>query len=164
MQEARVVAETNALCRRSAAPPPAARRSKQQVRATQEAFGALSRALSRAAAYLPAGKDLNEARRARHALFAEESRHATGEPAGPDLRFEKLQLRIYRDEIALGLICDGQVALAARQTEQGLPKHRNRSTWSSTSLADRPRNRPRAREPGITVRYSTYLPDATNVV
>jgi hypothetical protein len=41
VQEARVVAETNALCRRSAALPPAARRSKQQIRATQEAFGAL---------------------------------------------------------------------------------------------------------------------------
>jgi hypothetical protein len=118
VQEARVVAETNALCRRSAALPPAARRSKQQMRATQETFGALSRALGKAAAYLPAGKDLNETRRARHALFAEESRHATGEPTGPDLRFEKLQLRIYRDEIALGLTCDGQVALAARQTER----------------------------------------------
>jgi hypothetical protein len=88
------------------------------MRATQEAFGALSRALGKAAAYLPAGKDLNETRRARHALFAEESRHPTGEPTGPDLRFEKLQLRIYRDEIALGLTCDGQVALAARQTER----------------------------------------------
>lgn len=122
VQEARVVAETNALCRRSAALPPAARRSKQQIRATQEAFGALSRALSKTAAYLPAGKDLNETRRARHALFAEESRQATGEPTGPDVRFEMLQLRIYRDEIALGLTCDGQVALAARQTEQEFAK------------------------------------------
>lgn len=34
--------------------------------------------------------------------------------------FVKLQLRIYRDELALGVTCDGQVALAARQTEKAV--------------------------------------------
>ena len=114
-QEARVVSEINALCRQWQALPVASRRSKQQIRATQEGLGALQRELSKTAAYLPAGKDLNEAHAARHALLHKRS---TGEPSGPNTRFEKVQLRIYHDEIALGVTCDGQVASAARQMER----------------------------------------------
>jgi hypothetical protein len=116
-QEARVVAEINALCRQWQALPVASRRSKQQIRATQEGLGALQRVLGKTAAYLPAGKDLNEAHAARHALLAEQNRHSTGEWSGPNTRFEKVQLRIYHDEIALGVTCGGQVALAAHQME-----------------------------------------------
>jgi hypothetical protein len=117
-QEARVVSEINALCRQWQALPVASRRTKQQVTATQEGLGALQRALSKAAAYLPAGKDLNEAHAARHALLTEQHKHSTGELSGPNTRFEKVQLRIYHDEIALGVTCDGQVASAARQMER----------------------------------------------
>jgi hypothetical protein len=84
------------------------------------------RAISRTAAYLPAARDLNEAHAARRALFAEACKrsHAgifTGSREFSD-RVDRLQLRIYDDELALGLTCAGQVALAARETAHVLAR------------------------------------------
>jgi hypothetical protein len=57
------------------------------------------------------------------ALYAEANRHfraGLARPANFDYRAGRIQLRIYRDELALGLTCNGQVALAARETEHVL--------------------------------------------
>lgn len=125
LQEARVIAETNAFCRHMSALPPVTRRSQQQIRAAQARLAAFSRTISKTAAYLPAGKDLNEAHVARRALFAEDRRRSQAELARPadfDLRVDRQQLRIYNDELALGLSCAGQVARAAHQTARQLAR------------------------------------------
>jgi hypothetical protein len=62
----------------------------------------------------------HEAHAARHALEVEEAKHArTGvaRPA-PDVRFDRLQLRIYDDELALGVSCAGNVARVAHETSR----------------------------------------------
>lgn len=115
-----MVAEANAYCDHLHEMPPVSRRSPQQTGVIQRRLASLSKALRNTAAYLPAGKDLNEAHAARHALQVEESKRAQAglaRPPGPDVRFERLQLRIYHDELALGLTCAGEVARAAHQTE-----------------------------------------------
>ncbi len=69
---------------------------------------ALQVALSRAAAYLPAGRDLNEAHAARRELYDEDARrsHAgLSRTAGIENHFRRLQLRIYSDLLALGVTC-----------------------------------------------------------
>jgi hypothetical protein len=115
--EARVVSETNAFCRHPYALPAAARRPEKETLAIQHRFHVLETALSRTAAYLPAGRDFNEAKAARRALFAEDSKrsHAGFSRRGDfDLRFDRLQLRIYSDELALGLTCAGLAPEARR--------------------------------------------------
>lgn len=117
-QEARLVSEVNAFCRHVSRLPAASRRSAQQTGVIQARFGAMSRALSKTAAYLPAGKGLNEAHAARRALMAEaHKRSHDGQLSASDFnkRCNRLQLRIYHDELALGLSCDGQIAARARE-------------------------------------------------
>jgi hypothetical protein len=43
-------------------------------------------------------------------------------PAAFERRFDRLQLRIYDDELALGLTCDGEIARAARARERALAR------------------------------------------
>jgi len=115
-EEARVVSEINAFCGQ-ASTLPVSSRTEQQVRAVQARSHALETALSRTAAYLPAGRDLNQAHAARRALFREEakrSRAGLGRRADFNVRFERLQLRIYDDEVALGVTCKGHIAAEAR--------------------------------------------------
>jgi hypothetical protein len=122
-REARVVAETNAFCQHVSTLPPVSRRSEQQIRAIQARFAALAKAVSMTAAYLPAGRDLNKAHAERRAVYADASkrfRAGLARPANFDYRAGRIQLRIYRDELTLGLTCNGQVALAARETEHVL--------------------------------------------
>lgn len=116
-QEARVVAEVNSVCQHELVLSRAVRRSERQTRVFQARLGALSSALRKTAAYLPAGKDLNEARAARHALEVEEAKRARvglKQPV-PDVPFNRLQLRIYDDELALGVTCAGSTARAAHE-------------------------------------------------
>lgn len=114
-QEARIVGETNAFCRRLDRRP-SAPRSRRQIRESQKRIATLLKELSRTAAYLPAGRDLNEAHAARRALIRGQSKRAAASPV-LDTRFMRLQLRIYRDELKLGVACGGEVARAAHQTE-----------------------------------------------
>ena len=84
--------------------------------------------MSKTAAYLPAGKDLNEAHAARRALMAEaRKRSNAGLSASSDFnkRFDRLQLRIFDDEITLGLTCAGQIAARAHETEQAIARSPN---------------------------------------
>ena len=110
------MAEINTFCRQWIALPSVSRRSEQQIRAIQARSAALLRALSETAAYLPAGRDLNDAHAARRAL------ERKGPPAGAagradfEMRFRRLQLRIYDDELALGVTCAGKVAREAHRT------------------------------------------------
>jgi hypothetical protein len=114
-EEARVVSETNAFCRHVSALPAVSRESQPQARAAQARFHALSVALSRTAAYLPAGRDLNEAHVARRALFVEASKHSgLSRPSDFNLRVDRLEPRIYDDELALGVTC-ADVAVEARR-------------------------------------------------
>jgi hypothetical protein len=117
VQEARVVAAVNGACRHELALPRPVRRSARQTNAFQARLAALSRALRKTAAYLPAGKDLDEARAARRALEAEEAKRTRAGLARPvpDVRFNRLQLRIYDDELALGVTCAGNVARGAHE-------------------------------------------------
>jgi len=115
-QEARVVAEINTFCRHMSALPSALRHSEQQSRTIQARSAALVRALSATAAYLPAGTDLNNARTARRALERQGPGAATAGRAEFDMRFRRLQRRIYDDELALGVTCAGKVAHAAQRT------------------------------------------------
>lgn len=122
VQEARVVAETNAFCRHLSTLPPVSRRSQQQIRTIQARAAALEKAIGKTAAYLPAGRDLNEAHAARRALFAEaskRSRAGLARPADFNRRFDRLQLRIYDDELALGLTCN-EIVRAAHETAHRL--------------------------------------------
>jgi hypothetical protein len=118
IQEARVVAEVNGACRHELVLPRAVRRSERQTSFFQARLAVLSRTLKKTAAYLPAGKDLSEAHVARHVLEVEEAKRARAgrtRPA-PDIRFDRLQLRIYDDELALGVTCAGSTARAAHET------------------------------------------------
>jgi hypothetical protein len=124
VQEALVISDANAYCRHISMLPPVSRRSQQQIRTIQARLADVQRAISKTAAYLPAGRDLNEAHAARRALYAEESR-GTKAGLGTDLaalnrRFDLLQLRIYHDEIALGLTCNGEIARAAHERVHAL--------------------------------------------
>src|ERR1700688_3146175 len=113
VKEARVVSEANAFCKRTL--QSGSRRSEQQVTSAQTRIAAILSTLSKSAAYLPAGRDLNEAHVARRALMAKESeRSRAGLSRSPDFkkRFHPLQLRIFDDELALGLTCAGEVARA----------------------------------------------------
>lgn len=125
-REARVVAEVNAVCRHELALPPAVRRSERQTRFFQARLAVLSRILRTTAAYLPAGKDLNEAHVARRALEREEAKRARAGLAQPviDVPFNRIQLRIYDDELALGITCAGGTAQAAHETEHLLASAR----------------------------------------
>jgi hypothetical protein len=126
VQEARVVAEANAFCRHLGTSPQVFRRSEQRVATIQARFAALEKTIGKTAAYLPAGRDLNEAHAARRALEAERSRPTKAglvtAPAAFERRFDRLQLRIYDDELALGLTCDGEIARAARARERALAR------------------------------------------
>lgn len=122
-QEARAVAELNAYCVHLSTLPGASRRSSQQVISIQRRLASLSKTVERTAAYLPAGRNLEETHVARRALFAEASRRnreGHSRPTDFNARFDRLQLRIYRDELALGVTCAGSVARAARETAHAL--------------------------------------------
>jgi hypothetical protein len=124
VQEARVISDANAFCGHVSSLQPVSRRSEEQIAAIQARYAALSKAIARTAAYLPAGRDLNEAHAARRALFAEaHKRSAAGlaRPADFNTRFDHLQLRIYGDELALGLKCAG-LARAAEETARALAR------------------------------------------
>jgi hypothetical protein len=119
VQEARVISEANAFCRQLSTTPQVSRGSEQRTRAIQARSAALERVISRTAAYLPAGKDLNEAHAARRALYAADARRLqAGRPLPTDVetRFRRIQLRIYDDELALGFTCAGKVAREAHET------------------------------------------------
>ncbi len=124
VQEARVISEVNAYCRHVSTLPPVSRRSQQQTRTIQARLAGLQRELSKTAAYLPAGRDLNEAHAARRALYVEESRRTKAglvtDAAALNRRFDFLQLRIYHDEMALGLSCNREIARAAHERERAL--------------------------------------------
>jgi len=124
VQERRVISEVNGFCQRQKALPPVYRRTQQQSRAEQARLVALLRAVRKTAAYLPAGKDLNEAEAARSALNSKQSRHpllaGTSSAADYNKRVERLLLRIYHDELALGLTCAGQVAKGVHEAEHDL--------------------------------------------
>src|SRR5438477_11159084 len=95
----------------------AARRSEEETLAIQHRFHVLETALSRTAAYLPAGRDFNEAKAARRALFADDSKRSRAglsRRGDFDLRFDRLQLRIYSDVLALVLTCAGLAPEARR--------------------------------------------------
>jgi hypothetical protein len=83
-QEARVVSEINASC-------------------TKARLQKLLFELRSTAAYLPAGRDFNEARAVRSALLREHSKRSSDF----NRRFDRLQLRIYRDMLSLGITCAG---------------------------------------------------------
>lgn len=122
-EEARVVAEANAYCLKVRTLPPASRHSAREIRVIQAHFAGLARELSQTAAYLPAGKDLNEAHAARRALTAEvskRSRAGLARSAEFDRRARRLQLRIYDDELALGLTCAGQIPARAHETAHAI--------------------------------------------
>jgi hypothetical protein len=124
-QEARVVAETNEYCRHLDSVPRAPRLSQEQKRIIQARLAAYLREMAKTAAYLPAGQDLNEAHAARRALFVESGRRVKagrGRPADFNVRFDRLQLRIYADELALGLTCAGGVAREDRRIADLLAK------------------------------------------
>jgi len=70
VQEARVISEANSFCQHVSTLPPVSRRSQQQIRSIQAHFAALARAISKTAAYLSAGRDLNEAHAARRTLMS----------------------------------------------------------------------------------------------
>jgi hypothetical protein len=104
------------------------RRSQQQISSIQARFAGLERTISRTAAYLPAGKDLNEAHAARRALMTEASKRSkAGLSAltGLNKRFDQLQLRIFDDELALGLTCAGEIAARARKTAHAIARYPN---------------------------------------
>jgi hypothetical protein len=126
VQEAWVISEANAYCRHVSTLPPISRRSQQQIRTIQARFASLGRAIRKTAAYLPAGRNLNEARAARRALYAEESRRTKAglvtDSTDFNRRFNRLQLRIYDDELALGLTCNGEIARAARERAHALAR------------------------------------------
>lgn len=126
VQEARVISEANAYCRHVSTLPPVSRRSQQQIRAVQARLADLQSVISKAAAYLPAGRDLNEAHAARRALYVENQRRTKAglvtDPAALNRRFDLLQLRIYDDELALGLTCNGEIARAAHERAQAIAK------------------------------------------
>lgn len=77
-------------------------------RKAQHRLATLTKALSAAAAYLPAGASLNEAHAERRALYAETSKlsklgtFVSGQPDYLE-RFYRLQVQIYDDYKALGL-------------------------------------------------------------
>jgi hypothetical protein len=124
-QEARVVSETNEYCRHLDSLPRASRLSQEQNSIIQARLAAYLREIAKTAAYLPAGRDLNEAHAARRALFLESSRRVKaglGRPADFNVRVDRLQLRIYADELALGLTCAGAVAREDRRTDDRLAK------------------------------------------
>jgi hypothetical protein len=126
-QEARVISEANAFCQHVSTLPPVTRRSQQQIRSIQARFAALTRAISDTAAYLPAGKDLNEAHAARRALMTEARQHSHNglSPSDFNTRVNRLQLRIFNDELALGLTCDGQIAARAHETARAIARSPN---------------------------------------
>ena len=102
---ARLVAEANALCGSLPRAGPYTSREQKVAQRIQPILNALGRA----AAYLPAGRALNEAHAKRRALYAEVSklkRSGGGFVSGsPDFigRFYRLQVQIYDDYKALGL-------------------------------------------------------------
>ena len=108
-REARLVAELKALCRARA------HRSEREVEhgqgEGQAQFATVERALKRAAAYLPAGRALNEADAKRRALEDELSGHGhpgrSSQPAFIE-RFWRIELQVYESVKALGLgSCQG---------------------------------------------------------
>jgi hypothetical protein len=116
--EARFISEANALCRHIRTLP---RLSSQQ----HARLAAILAEIHTASDYLPAGKELSEAHAARRELFADASKRAKAglvRSADFDAQFDRLQLRIYRDELTLGLSCAGQVARAAHETAHLLAK------------------------------------------
>jgi hypothetical protein len=120
VREVRVISEANAFCRHVSALPPVSRRSQQQIMSIQARFAAFAREISKTAAYLPAGKDLNEAHAARRVLMSGAGKRSPAELAllvSPafNKRVDRLQLRIYDDELALGLKCAGRIAAEARE-------------------------------------------------
>jgi len=115
-REARVVAEINTFCGQTMVLLSASRQVEQQRRAIQARSAALLRALSETAAYLPAGRDLNDAHAARRALERKGPPAGTAGRADFDMRFNRLQLRIYDDELALGVTCAGKIAREAHRT------------------------------------------------
>jgi hypothetical protein len=117
-REVRVVDEVNALCRQLSAPARGANRSPQLTQSIRAQIADDLTEIGKTAVYLPAGRDLEDAHAARHKLEVEESKRAqTGLKRGtPDVRFDRLQLRIYRDELALGITCAGNVGRAALET------------------------------------------------
>jgi hypothetical protein len=105
-REARLVAETNGLCTsmfHHTHP------SQTKQREAQHRLAILTKALSEAAVYLPAGRSLNEAHAKRRALYAKLGKLSTSgtfvAPGRPDYaeQFYRLQLQIYDDYKALGL-------------------------------------------------------------
>lgn len=116
--EERFISEANAFCYHIRTLP---RLSSQQ----HARVAALVKEIDTASEYLPAGKDLSKAHAARRELFAEASKRAKAglaRSADFDARFDRLQLRIYRDELTLGFSCAGQVARAAHETGHLLAK------------------------------------------
>jgi hypothetical protein len=104
-REARLVAETNAVCRSIVH---RAHPAQTQQLETQHRLAVLVKALGQAAAYLPAGRWLNEARAKRRVLYAEVQRlSGSGRlaPEGPEVfeRFYRLRVQIYEADKALGL-------------------------------------------------------------
>jgi hypothetical protein len=83
--------------------------SQAKQRETQHRLAVLTRALSEAAAYLPAGKSLNEAHAKRRALYAKLGKLRLSatfvSPGRPDYieQFYRLQVQIYNAYKALGL-------------------------------------------------------------
>ena len=127
-QEGRVVSEANAYCRKVSDLPSASRHSERQIRSIQAHLAGFARELGKTAAYLPAGKDLNEAHAARRALTAEASKRSrAGLSPSPEFnrRASRLQLRIYDDELALGLTCAGQIAARAHETAHVIARFPN---------------------------------------
>ena len=105
--KARLVAEANALCRQQARQ--VLRLPEQQKVALQHRLAYFSRAIRKAAAYLPAGKDLERAYAGRRQLMhelAKRSSHGgfvTGPPTHLIDRGYGLELQIHDDWKALGL-------------------------------------------------------------
>jgi hypothetical protein len=103
---ARLVAEANALC--GSLPHRAIIAVTPKVAAVRDRLTAISKSLREAAAYLPAGKELNESHAKQEALMAEARNPAS---AQPDLleQLYRVRLTSYDDLKALGLtLCLGK--------------------------------------------------------
>jgi len=70
------------------------------------------------------------------------------DPAARNRRLDLLQVRIYHDELALGLTCNGEIARAARERAHAACRIR---TLESTSIG-------RARVPMIRQAFSGVFP------
>jgi hypothetical protein len=104
---ARLVAEANTLC--GSLPHQTIIGLTPKVAVVRDRLAAISKSLGQAAAYLPAGRALNEASARRRALTAEMHKPLTGSggflSGAPELieRLYRLQVQIHDDEKALGL-------------------------------------------------------------